>query len=90
MESSRISSLENASVFHSVRSAAQRPLPSTMGTADSRIKKEIKAMSVDILRKDAEWNKLLDRDNTFKDLCMGVFPDFVGPGVFFGGWGRAG
>jgi len=70
----------NASVVDSVRSAAQRPLPSTISTTDSRSKKEIEVMSVDILRKDVEWNKLLDCDNFQRSVyVMQVLDSFLQP-----------
>ena len=79
MESSLISPLKY-NMVESVRSAAQRPLWSIVGTADSTYKDDVEGMSVDITRKDLEWQKLLDCRNFQRSVyVMQVLDSFLQP-----------
>jgi len=69
----------NACVVERVRFTAQRPLSRFSVEGDSK-RKNLVEMSVDIQRKDKEWNKLLDCDNFQRSVyVMQVVDSFLQP-----------
>ena len=65
-------------MVESVRSAAQSPLRSIVGTANLTCKEDVEVMSVDSTRNDLEWQKFLDCENFQRSVyVMQVLGSFL-------------